>query len=103
AFFYLAALHSYIRRARGAAEGDARGGGGAIAPGEGRAAGLRPGAGGGLVAAWVLFLLSCLSKSAAVTLPLVMLIVDPYLGRRLTRAVWLEKIPFFVLSIVFGI
>jgi protein O-mannosyl-transferase len=49
------------------------------------------------------FLLSLFSKSAAVTLPLILVLTDYYLGN--TRSVKnnLDKIPFFVLSLVFGI
>lgn len=51
-----------------------------------------------------LFVLSCLSKPAAVSLPLVMLLMDAYEGRSLKESkVWLEKIPFFILSLVFGL
>jgi len=51
----------------------------------------------------LLFLLSLLSKPVAVTLPVVLLLSDFYLSRRLVAGVWLEKLPFFMLSIVFGI
>jgi hypothetical protein len=51
-----------------------------------------------------LFVLSCLSKPAAVSLPLVMLLMDAYEGRSWKEGkVWLEKIPFFILSLVFGL
>jgi len=49
------------------------------------------------------FLLSLLSKGMAVSLPVVLLLIDFVKGRLSDRKVWLEKIPFFVLSIVFGI
>jgi hypothetical protein len=49
--------------------------------------------------AFVLFLLSLLSKGVAVSFPLAMLAID-YLQR---RKAFLEKIPFFALSIIFGI
>jgi protein O-mannosyl-transferase len=48
---------------------------------------------------YVLFVLALLSKGAAISLPLAMLTID-YLQRR--RAI-VEKIPFFTLSVVFGI
>ena len=52
----------------------------------------------------LLFILSLLSKPAAVTLPLVLLLMDAFMGRSIKdQKVWLEKIPFFVLSIVFGL
>ncbi len=50
-----------------------------------------------------MFLLACLSKSAAVTLPLALLALDFWLRRPLNQRHVLEKIPFFALSIAFGI
>jgi len=51
----------------------------------------------------VLFLCSLLSKPAAMTLPIILILVD-YLLRRSwnTRLIW-EKIPFLMLSICFGL
>ena len=51
----------------------------------------------------ILFALSLLSKSMAVTLPLVLLIVDRVRGRKIGKAMLLEKVPYFVLSLLFGI
>ncbi|MEI7896723.1 MAG: tetratricopeptide repeat protein [bacterium] len=51
----------------------------------------------------VFFVLSCLSKSAAVVLPLVMLLFDYYLNRKFHWRMLLEKVPFFMVSLVFGI
>jgi len=52
----------------------------------------------------VLFLLSLLSKPAAVTLPVVLVLLDGFMGRSLKdQKIWLEKIPFFALSLVFGL
>jgi len=52
----------------------------------------------------LLFVLSLLSKPASVTLPLVMLLMDAYGGRSLKESkVWMEKIPFFILSLLFGL
>ena len=56
-----------------------------------------------LVFALILFVLSLLSKSAAVTLPLLFLVFDYYKGYRLTAKSVIAKLPFFALSIVFGI
>ncbi len=50
-----------------------------------------------------LFILSLLSKGMAVSLPVVLILMDYVSGRLSERKAWLEKIPFFVLSIVFGI
>ncbi|HOY30621.1 MAG TPA: tetratricopeptide repeat protein [Bacteroidales bacterium] len=55
-----------------------------------------------LVSAAILHILSCMSKSAAVILPLVMLLIDYYTGRKFRWAIIIEKIPFFVISLVFG-
>jgi len=49
------------------------------------------------------FLLSLLSKSAAVTLPLVLLVIDFYKGRKINKKTIIEKVPFFLLSFLFGI
>jgi len=53
--------------------------------------------------ALVLFLLSLISKGQAVTLPLCFLLVDYFLGRKLSLKLVIDKIPFFALSIVFGL
>jgi protein O-mannosyl-transferase len=50
-----------------------------------------------------LFLLSILSKAMAVVLPLVFLLIDYYEGRKFEKKSILEKIPFFILSLIFGI
>ncbi len=56
-----------------------------------------------LVLTFVFFLLSCLTKSMAMTLPLVLFTFDYYLGRKWKgRVVW-EKVPFFIVSVVIGI
>ncbi len=51
----------------------------------------------------LLFGASLLSKSAAVTLPVLLLAIDIYKGRKMDARAITEKIPFFVLSVVFGI
>jgi len=53
--------------------------------------------------ALLMFLLSCLSKSMAITLPVVLIVVDYWMGREFKKQVWLEKLPFFALAILFGI
>jgi tetratricopeptide (TPR) repeat protein len=50
----------------------------------------------------LLFLLSLLSKPMAVTLPVALLLTDFFLCRKMNRSVWLEKVPFFLLSLLFG-
>ncbi len=51
----------------------------------------------------LLFCLALLSKSAAVTFPLALLLIDFYRGQKLTLKDNLDKIPFFVLALGFGI
>jgi tetratricopeptide (TPR) repeat protein len=51
----------------------------------------------------LLFLAALLSKSAAVTLPLLFIAFDLYRERRFSISLFIEKLPFFVLSLVFGI
>ncbi|MDD4215450.1 MAG: glycosyltransferase family 39 protein, partial [Bacteroidales bacterium] len=50
-----------------------------------------------------LFVLSLLSKSAAVTLPVLMIAIDFYKKRKPVLKMFLEKIPFLLLSLLFGI
>ena len=50
-----------------------------------------------------LFILSLFSKIQAVALPLSMLALDYYFNRRLNQKLVLEKIPFFALSLFFGL
>lgn len=50
------------------------------------------------------FLLSFFAKEQAVTLPLTLVLLDWFLDRNLiNKDVWLEKLPFFILSILFGL
>lgn len=51
----------------------------------------------------VLFLLSLLSKGQAVVLAPVLLVIDYFFGNGITKKTVLEKIPFFALSLTFGI
>lgn len=51
----------------------------------------------------LLFLLSILSKAMAVVLPLVLLLIDYYKGRKFDKYSILEKVPFFALSLLFGV
>lgn len=57
---------------------------------------------------FLFFVLSCLSKAMAVSLPLVLLLLDFYEGRLWKNGKWawsvvLEKIPFFAVSVYFGL
>ena len=56
-----------------------------------------------LIYTFLFFLLSCLSKSAAVIFPIILLLFDYYLERKLTMKSILEKLPFFVVSLIFGL
>jgi len=52
-----------------------------------------------IASAWVLFALSLLSKLMAISLPMVLLLIDAYRGRRFDRRSLTEKIPFFAIAI----
>src|SRR5258708_4836110 len=49
------------------------------------------------------FFCSVLSKAMAVSLPLVLLLIDYYVKRKFNMRVVLEKIPFLIIGIIFGI
>jgi tetratricopeptide (TPR) repeat protein len=51
----------------------------------------------------LLFLCSLLSKGMAVSLPVVLLLTDYFEEGKITRRRIMEKIPFFVLAVIFGI
>ena len=51
----------------------------------------------------VFFVLALLSKVSVLMLPFILLLVDAGEGRCLSWAVWKEKIPFFGLSLLFGL
>lgn len=56
-----------------------------------------------LVITLLFFVLSLLSKPAAVVFPLVLLLLDWFKARDFDKKAILEKIPFFALSILFGL
>ncbi|MFM8771430.1 MAG: hypothetical protein ACKOE4_05335 [Candidatus Kapaibacterium sp.] len=49
------------------------------------------------------FVLSCLAKPMAVTLPVVLVLIDLLEKRRVSVGSALEKIPFFIVAIIFGV
>ncbi|MFH0866732.1 MAG: tetratricopeptide repeat protein [Bacteroidota bacterium] len=49
------------------------------------------------------FVLSLLSKSAAVTLPVLLVLIDYYKGKKNNLKLLIKKIPFLLLSLLFGI
>jgi len=51
----------------------------------------------------ICFLLSLFSKAQAVVFPILCLLIDYYKDRKITRKVILEKVPLFIVSIIFGI
>ena len=54
---------------------------------------------------WLTFLLftfSCFSKGMAICFPFVLFAIDLFLSRGITRKTFVEKIPFLILSIIFG-
>lgn len=56
-----------------------------------------------LVISCLFFILSLFSKAHAVTLPVIMVIIDIYFKRRWNLRFYVEKVPFFLLSLLFGI
>jgi Tfp pilus assembly protein PilF len=52
---------------------------------------------------FLFFLLSLLSKPAALIFPFVLLLLDFYAERKFDKWVWIEKLPFLIVSIIFGI
>ncbi len=54
-----------------------------------------------LIISFLFFILSILSKPAAIVFPAVLLLLDYYKGRDFVVKNWLEKIPFFLVSLFF--
>jgi tetratricopeptide (TPR) repeat protein len=53
---------------------------------------------------FLMFLLACLSKSAAITLPACLLLIDYLKGKSLKDPkIYIDKIPYLLISVVFGI
>ncbi|MDP4266633.1 MAG: tetratricopeptide repeat protein [Bacteroidota bacterium] len=52
---------------------------------------------------FIFFVFSVLSKAMAVSLPLVLLLIDYLKEKQITKRMVIEKIPFFIISIIFGI
>ena len=55
------------------------------------------------IACLLFFLLSILSKGQAVVLPMVLVLIDYWYSRGISKKTILEKIPFFALSLFFGL
>jgi tetratricopeptide (TPR) repeat protein len=55
------------------------------------------------IATLIFFILSLLSKPAAAVFPIILLLFDFYARRKSTMWLWLEKVPFFIFSIIFGL
>ncbi|CAN5378745.1 tetratricopeptide repeat protein [soil metagenome] len=55
-----------------------------------------------LIYAFLLFALSIMSKAMASSLPPVLILIDYYYGRKFNAKIVFEKIPFFVLALIFG-
>ena len=51
----------------------------------------------------LLFLPALLSKAMAASLPLAMLLIDYFMGRKINLKNFLEKIPFFIIALIFGV
>ena len=55
-----------------------------------------------LVYVFLLFICACMSKPMAVVFPASLLLIDYLLSRKFNSSVWVEKIPFFALSLIIG-
>lgn len=55
------------------------------------------------LASLLVFIFSNLSKAQAVTLPVILLVIDFYLDKKITLRNIFEKTPFFILSVIAGI
>lgn len=64
---------------------------------------LRGGSWAWLVAAFVSFVASCYAKPMAVTLPVVLVLLDVFEKRTFSVRTALEKVPFFIVSVIFGL
>ena len=56
-----------------------------------------------LIITMIFFVFALFSKPAAIIFPLLLLVIDNFYGRKIIKNVINEKIPFFVLSVIFGI
>lgn len=56
-----------------------------------------------LVLVFAFFLLALFSKSMAATLPMVLFVMDAWHRRGFDKSAILEKIPFFIVSVIFGL
>ncbi len=56
-----------------------------------------------IILTFLLFMLSCFAKSMSVTLPVLLFLFDWYFNRKFNTKAILEKIPFFIVSIIFGL
>jgi len=56
-----------------------------------------------LIVTFLFFFFSVLSKAMAVVLPVVLILIDYYQGRKITMKTLAEKIPFFIISLIFGL
>ena len=56
-----------------------------------------------LIYSFLFFILSCLSKGQAVVLPIVFILLDYWYDRKFDKVAIIEKIPFLMISLLFGI
>ena len=56
-----------------------------------------------LIYSFLCFILSCLSKGQAVVLPIVFMLLDYWYDRKFDKLAIIEKIPFLMISLLFGI
>ncbi len=55
------------------------------------------------ILALILFALSILSKAQAVVLPMVLILIDYFMLKKINKQIILDKVPFFLISVIFGI
>jgi tetratricopeptide (TPR) repeat protein len=56
-----------------------------------------------LVLVFVLFVCACMSKPMAVVFPASLILIDFLLSRKFNFNAWIEKAPFFILSLIIGV
>lgn len=55
------------------------------------------------ILAIICFVLSAFSKGMAVSLPIALITIDYFLKRKFTFSVWMEKVPFLIIAVIFGL
>jgi len=56
-----------------------------------------------ILISFISFVISVLSKSSAIVLPVLLVIIDHYYRRKFTSQIFLKLIPYFAVSVIFGV